>query len=338
MAKIEIFDDPRMDLHYPGDHHPDHPERARSIRAAIDRSGIPVTWQSARPATTAELLRFHSQAYLSRLGTLENRCGVLDGHTELAKGSHQAAYLAAGAAIQAVDAALSSPNTHAVALTRPSGHHAEPERSLGHCILNNPAIALQHAIDHHGLQRILVIDWDLHHGNGIQKAYYQRKEVCLLDLHLYPSFPGTGILSERGEGEGLGTTFNIPMPAGAGDGSYIETLKNLLPSLCEHYKPELIMIIAGYGSHGEDPVGAMNLTTAGYHAMASLVAEQAALHCDGRVVMTLEGGFNPQVLGECVVATMAGLSGRAASDADSAPDKRTWSVLAPMLNFHQAMM
>ncbi|HYO50234.1 MAG TPA: histone deacetylase, partial [Chloroflexia bacterium] len=218
------------------------------------------------------------------------------------------AVLAAGAATAAVDSAMSGA-TVPFELVRPPGHHALHASAMGFCLFNNIAVAAQHAVEKHGLERVLIVDWDVHHGNGTQDYFYDRADVLFLSVHQYPFYPGTGALHEVGSGEGRSYTVNIPLPAGVGDEGYMRVFNEVVVPVAQRYRPQLILISAGYDAHVADPLGGMAVTTAGFSEMARTLRTLATQldECKGRLAAILEGGYNVQALALSVVATIAAL-------------------------------
>jgi acetoin utilization deacetylase AcuC-like enzyme len=216
--------------------------------------------------------------------------------------------LAAGAAVAAVDAALDDRVTRSFVVSRPPGHHATPMRGMGFCFLNNVAIAAAHALSR-GLERVAIVDWDVHHGNGTQDAFYDTESVLFVSTHQYPFYPGTGSAGETGRGKGEGYTINIPLSAGRHDDDYLRVFDEQLLPTVDRYRPELILISAGYDAHAHDPLGGMRLTESGFAALTARVTALAERHCDGRVVALLEGGYDPPALARSVAATLRILDG-----------------------------
>ncbi|HKG24161.1 MAG TPA: histone deacetylase, partial [Thermomicrobiales bacterium] len=218
---------------------------------------------------------------------------------------------AAGAAVAAVDAALEGKVERSFAIVRPPGHHATPERGMGFCLLNNLAIAVAHALSR-GLTRVLVVDWDVHHGNGTQDAFYATDQVLFFSVHQYPFYPGTGAANETGIGKGEGYTINVPLPAGQRDETYLRHFDERLLPAAQDYRPELILISAGYDAHAHDPLGGMRLTESGFAALAERLSTLAADHANNRLIAVLEGGYDLPALARSVAATLRVLDGEPA--------------------------
>lgn len=342
MANILLLDDDRFLAHEPGSRHIERPERLLAIREALAGFSPPGLERRpvARPATSQELLRVHTPAHLAELEAARGRYGEFDLDTAYSPASVDAAYLAAGAAIEAVTEVCTGKVRRAFALVRPPGHHAEAELAMGFCLVNNVAVAAAHAAAVLGKQRILVVDWDVHHGNGTQHAFYTRRDVLVFGLHRFPFFPGTGGLEENGRDGGRGYTVNVPLPPRMGDGDYAAILGQLLEPIAAEYAPDLVIVSAGFDAHREDPEGGMAVTEAGFATMTAIVAGIADRHSDGRLALVLEGGYHPPALGRCVRAVAeiladatpsamppASPSGAAAIDRAREFHRRSWKLL-----------
>lgn len=269
------------------------------------------------PAPVDAITRIHEPRLLDDLGMIAGRRGGwIDADTMMAPDSLDVARLASGAAIAAVDAVMEGPSRRAFVVSRPPGHHATPSRSMGFCLLNSVAIAAAHAL-HRGLRRIAILDWDVHHGNGTQDAFYDRSDVLFVSLHRAPFYPGTGALSETGAGAGKGFTLNIPLLAGTGDATYSRQMRNVVTPAIDAFVPELLLVSAGYDAHVDDPLGGMTVTEAGFQELTRAAIELADRWSDGRLAMILEGGYNPPALARCVADAIATL------DAAPAPHPKT---------------
>jgi acetoin utilization deacetylase AcuC-like enzyme len=261
-----------------------------------------------RPATRAELLAAHTAVHVARVEALSGQSASLDPDTHLSPRSVDAAYLAAGASVVAVEEVLAGRAANAFALVRPPGHHAEPERAMGFCLFNNAAVAAQAALTH-GARRVLVLDWDVHHGNGTQACFEARRDVLYQSLHQFPFYPGTGAVQEIGTGEGEGFTVNCPLPGGQGDGDYAVAFHELLLPIAEAFAPDLVLVSAGFDPHEDDPLGGMQLTERGFKAMATAARRLAESCCRGKLVLLLEGGYSLSGLARSVHACVESLQG-----------------------------
>ncbi len=315
MSTLAIIKDDRYLEHNPGDGHPESPERLRVIHALIDREFNSLPIIAPRLATEDELALVHDPFYIQTVAKTEGRAhSRLDADTGLSARSYEIARLAAGGLLQAVDALFSphsSPLTpHAVfAFVRPPGHHAEPGRGMGFCLFNNVAIAAQYARKKFGLEKVLIVDWDLHHGNGTQRAFYEDPGVLFFSSHQYPYYPGSGNFGEVGAGRGEGFTVNAPFPTGFGDAEYLAVYDRILKPVAIEYAPEFVLVSAGFDPYVKDPLGGMNVTGEGFGALAALVRTIAEQTCGGKVLLTLEGGYHPEGLRDGVRAVLKALSG-----------------------------
>jgi acetoin utilization deacetylase AcuC-like enzyme len=296
---VGLFTDPRMLEHHVPARHPERPERLVAILRQLQRTGYHATCPSGpvREATPEELARVHTAEYLREVSALEAAGGgMLDPDTWLLPGSGLAARLAAGAAIEAVSFVLSAPNRRALCLVRPPGHHARPSSGMGFCIYGNVALAAEEALARFELNKVLIVDFDVHHGNGTQDAFYESSRVGFLSIHRYPFYPGTGAKDETGTGDGLGSTRNIPLPYGTTRSEYHAAFRAGLEMLADRLRPELLLISAGFDAHAEDPVGDLGLEVEDFETLTKAVAEVAETHAGGRIVSVLEGGYNVPIL------------------------------------------
>ncbi len=229
---------------------------------------------------------------------------------------------------------LRTPNS-IFAFVRPPGHHAEPERGMGFCLFNNVAIAAAYAKEQYGLKRILIVDWDLHHGNGTQRAFFDDPGVLFFSSHQYPYYPGSGGVHEIGSGKGEGYNVNAPFPPGFGDAEYVSVYTKILSPIALEYKPELVLVSAGFDPFVKDPLGGMKLTGEGFGALAGIVQDIARQACDGKVLMTLEGGYNPEGLRNGVRAVLQTLIGRPAPVPENAPSADADEVIARIISVHK---
>ncbi len=282
----------------------DHPERASRIIAIdceLERRHLigkrPTV--AASPATDEQTLRVHDQELLQGLEDVAaSGGGWIDGDTVVRPESLEVARLAAGAAINAVDAMASGDIDRAFLIARPPGHHATPTRAMGFCLLNTAAIAAAHALEQ-GHKRVTILDWDVHHGNGTQDIFYGRSDVQYISLHQYPLFPGTGLKAETGIAEGEGYTVNIPLEAGATDSTYLTHLRETVIPAIDAYAPDLLILSAGYDAHVEDPIGGMAVSDEGFRQMTREIVPVANRN-GGKVLAVLEGGYNARALARCV--------------------------------------
>lgn len=304
---------PACERHLTGPGHPERPERLRAVRAAIEDSGLTdgVRFEEA-PAVSRDLLdAVHHRDYVARIEAIAAQGGGwLDADTRVGRESASAASFAAGAAQYAVEALCAGKASRAFVAVRPPGHHALPDRGMGFCLFNNAAIAAT-AARRAGRQRVMIVDWDVHHGNGTQTVFWRDPAVLTVSLHQEFWYPGTGTLDEVGEGPGEGFCVNVPLPAETGDGGYEEGFAEVVLPLAAAFKPDLVIISAGYDAHFADPLGGMVLTSCGFGRMARMV-DEAAQAQGAPLVAILEGGYDLDALGASVVVTLEALTGRSA--------------------------
>ena len=309
-----IFTDPRFLDHDPGHQHPESPARLEAILADLAARPLAGTATPApRPASDAEIEAVHAPAYWQRLRLLAGAHGALDPDTTISAGSVAAATLAAGAAVGAVEEVWTGRAENAFALVRPPGHHAESSGAMGFCLLNNAAIAAE-AARRLGAERVMVLDWDVHHGNGTQHLFERRRDVLYLSAHQYPYYPGTGASEEIGAAEGAGYTVNCPLPPGQSDADYGAVFHDLFLPAGEAFRPNLIIVSAGFDAHVRDPLADMCVTERGFAAMCSAVQELAHSHCGGKLVLLLEGGYHLDALAQSVRACLEVLTGERRDD------------------------
>ena len=282
--------------HDPGEGHQENSERLRAVQDSLDKAPIAGTLTThPRRATRAELERVHSSAHVDRIERSARKLWTqFDPDTSACEASHEAALRSAGATIEATESVVSGKSRGAFALVRPPGHHALPDAAMGFCLFNNVAVAAEHAIAELGCRRVLILDPDVHHGNGTQEIFYQRKDVLYVSSHRFPFYPGTGALDEAGHGVGLGHTVNLPLPGGMGDADFLHMYSTVVEPIVDEYEPDLILVSAGFDTWQRDPMGGMNVTEDGYAALAALFRSWAARHCGDRIAFTLEGGYDPQ--------------------------------------------
>ncbi len=281
--------------------HPECPQRIAAIRAGLDQMGLEqrATRVAVRAAKEEELGLVHTPRHVSELSRLvPGRSGYLDADTFFSPGSWDAALCAAGTAVDLAVGALEGQFKRAFGIVRPPGHHAEPDRAMGFCLFNNVAIAAA-AARAAGAQRVAIVDWDVHHGNGTQAAFYADPSVLFISTHQSPLYPGTGKASETGEGEGLGTTLNLPLPPGSGDVEYAQAFDDVIVPALRAYRPDLILISSGFDAFINDPLAQQRVTIAGFRHMALAVRGVASEVCEGRVVALLEGGYDLAGIGAC---------------------------------------
>jgi acetoin utilization deacetylase AcuC-like enzyme len=292
--------------------HPENKRRLEEVTKYLEGAGFLARMQpvAARDASEDEIATVHYRDYIARLREVAGGGGGwLDGDTYVAQRSYDAALRASGGLLQAVEAIFDSRVDNAIALVRPPGHHAVANQGMGFCLFNNVAIAARCALRRYDLERVLIVDFDLHHGNGTQDAFYQDPEVLYFSTHQYPYYPGSGHWQETGRGSGQGYTVNVPLPAGVGDAGYQRVFEEVLVPVARRYQPQLILASAGYDAHWTDPLGMMLLSVSGYACIVRTLVSLAEELCDGRLALTLEGGYSLEALPLCVAATCSMLLG-----------------------------
>jgi len=281
------------------------------IAARCDQLGVRAL-SATRRATHDELARAHSREHIERISATAGRALMLDPDTFTSPDSYDCALLAAGAALDAVDRVMTGELDNAFIAARPPGHHAETNRAMGFCLFDNIAVAAAHALASHGLERVMIIDWDVHHGNGTQEIFWNDRRVLFLSLHQFPFYPGTGSFEEVGGPDAVGMTVNIPMAAGFGDEEWLAAFRRVVVPVADQFAPQFVLLSAGFDAHANDPLGGMRVTEAGFGFMAESILAIARKHAGGKLVALLEGGYNIVALEasvETVLRRMKGESG-----------------------------
>jgi acetoin utilization deacetylase AcuC-like enzyme len=289
-----------------------------AVDAELERQGLIAGRPEVAfaPADRALIERVHDPRYLELLERVTERGGAwLDPDTMIGPDSYEVARLAAGAAVAAVGAALSGAARRLFVLGRPPGHHATRAQGMGFCLINTVAVAAAHALAN-GLERVAIVDWDVHHGNGTQDIFYDTNRVLFCSVHQSPFYPGTGSAQETGTGAGRDSTINVPLPAGQVDDVFARVFDEIFLPRLRAYRPELVLVSAGFDAHRDDPIGGMRLTEDGFAALAERVVDLAEAHAEGRVVAVLEGGYDPPALGRSVAAILRVLDGNARAEYD----------------------
>ncbi len=294
-------------------YHPENAKRLEAVMAHLEETGLleQLTPVNPRPATVEELHYVHQASYVSHIkdAALEG-IGWLDADTIMSPDSCDAALYAAGGAIEATDAVISGKVNSAFALVRPPGHHATATAAMGFCLFNNIAIAARYALKKHKFEKVAIIDFDVHHGNGTQEAFDSDPQVLYISTHQYPHYPGTGTIYETGSGAARGSKVNIPLPAGSGDDEYRQVFEQIIVPATRRFRPELILVSAGYDPHWADHLAMMEVSTTGFAGMVRTIKELADEFCVGKLVFTLEGGYNLKALSASVKATFDVLLGK----------------------------
>jgi acetoin utilization deacetylase AcuC-like enzyme len=300
-STVQVFYDATTLQHRPPSDHPESPQRLVAVMDTV-RSLRAASVAGTRPATEDDVLLVHTVEYVRKVReeVASGRRTLSTGDTDISAESFAAALAAAGAVISAVDAVVSGKTKRAFCAVRPPGHHASQNRGMGFCVFNNIAIGARHARRRHGVERVLIVDWDVHHGNGTQAVFWSDGSVLFFDTHQHPWYPGTGSPEERGEGKGRGLIMNNPFAAGSGRKEIVGALRELLVPAAEQFKPEFVMISAGFDSRAGDPLGRFTLTDEDFANLTDITTEIARQFAGGRVVSVLEGGYSLDGLSRAV--------------------------------------
>ncbi|OCC16076.1 Acetylspermidine deacetylase [Dissulfuribacter thermophilus] len=318
MKKIGIVRDNRYMDHIPGPSHVESPERLKAIYQAIDECFVHDELINIEPrqANFEELNWNHYANYIKSIEATQNRQDftTLDPDTIACPESFSVATLAVGGVFAAIDAIMTGKVEAGFCLIRPPGHHAEPDRAMGFCLFNNIALGAYYCQKVHSLDRCMIVDFDLHHGNGTQRSFYSQKNVLYFSTHQYPYYPGTGAHTEVGSGSAKGFTVNCPLPAGCGDQDYAAIFKLLLDPICSSFKPDIILVSAGFDIFWQDPLGGMNVTEKGFSAISRALITMAETTCNGRLLFVLEGGYSMDGLKTGVISILRQLVSRKEDD------------------------
>ncbi len=305
-----LYDDPIFLEHDTGE----HPECAARLLPIRERwstleNKLKLKRMSWEPATTRELQRVHQSDYVDQVRSFANSGGGrIEADTHVSRRSYDVALMAAGAACDAVRRVLQAEGKRAFCLVRPPGHHALEKSPMGFCLFNNVAVAARYAIKALEIDRVLIVDWDVHHGNGTQATFWEDPQVGFFSIHRWPFYPGTGDKDETGGGEGAGTTLNVPIRFGTPRRECLKRFDDALQQIADRIRPQLVVISAGFDAHRNDPIGSLGLEAEDFAALTRSVIAIADQHADGRIVSVLEGGYHPQALAECIEAHLDPLS------------------------------
>ena len=299
--------------HETGPGHPERPSRVSTALARLKESGLADDLEITLPgaAPMEALTRIHPRAHLQSLedAILSGARSISEPDLGVSLKSWEAALSSTAAGLLAADKIMAGEWRNAMCLVRPPGHHAEAEQAMGYCLINNAAVAARHLQATHGLERVAILDFDVHHGNGTQHLFEEDPSVFFASLHQWPLYPGTGEATERGIGDGEGATMNIPLPAGSDNARYLRELEeHVLPAI-EAHRPQALILSAGFDAHERDPLGSMKITTEGYGDLTTLILDLADKCCEGRVISLLEGGYDLDGLADSVVTHTAKLRG-----------------------------
>lgn len=324
--KVGFVYDPIYLKHDTGSH-VENFRRLEAITSHLEQTGLTqqLTPIKPRPATIDELSLVHHKQYISSIQEAAQRGGGwLDMDTVMSADSYDVALYAAGGAIKATEAVMNGEINSAFALVRPPGHHATPQRAMGFCLFNNVAIAAKYALAE--CERIIIIDFDVHHGNGTQEAFYDNPQVLYISTHQYPHYPGTGSTGETGSGTARGTTVNIPLPGGCGDAEYQQVFEQIVVPAARRFKPQLILVSAGYDPHWADKLALMQVSVTGFARMVEVIKGLAGELCGGRLVLSLEGGYDITALAASVRATFDVLLGKADIEDPIGQTQQKWTA------------
>jgi acetoin utilization deacetylase AcuC-like enzyme len=311
MRGVPVFTDPVFLRHDTGPYHPETAHRLEAVVDALRGEGRRIESPPDPERTLEALERVHEPAYVARLKAAcdaapegdDSAFSLFDSpDNPISAASFAAAYRGTGLALAALDAVLEKRASGVFVAARPPGHHALASQAMGFCFFNTIAVAARDVVEHWGATRVLVADFDVHHGNGTQDIFWEDGRVAYLSVHRYPFYPGTGAADERGAGKGLGATVNVPLRAGAGDGTYAGGFSAALETLAERFRPEVVLVSAGFDAHEADPLGGMRVTTEGFAWMSRALEEVAGTFAGGRIVSILEGGYDAVALGQAATA------------------------------------
>jgi len=298
-----LYYDDRFLLHDTGSRHPESALRLQTAWRHLQTTSLlekceRVSWN---PASAEMISAIHGAEYIQHVADFASAGGgQIEGDTVVSVESYAAAALASGAVCDAVDRVVAGEHQTALCLVRPPGHHALAGAPMGFCLFNHIAVAARHALSEHQMNRVLIVDWDVHHGNGTQDVFYNDERTGFLSIHRYPFYPGSGASEETGQGAGLGATRNLPIALGTTRADYLAQFAQELNEFADRLKPELILLSAGFDSHREDPIGSLGLHTEDFAELTNIVCDTADVHCQGKLVSLMEGGYHPQRLAECL--------------------------------------
>jgi acetoin utilization deacetylase AcuC-like enzyme len=339
MAKPLVVIDQGYLKHLPGESHPERPERIQALlnlAGALDKQMFELA--SPRAATRADVEYTHGADHVRLVeSTSKHNRYALDGDTITCRDSFGVALLAVGGFLTLLDAIASKQSSNGFALVRPPGHHALRDHAMGFCLFNTMAIGAEYLKRVYGAKKILIMDWDVHHGNGTQAAFYDDPTVFFISTHQFPFYPGSGAVNETGVGAGEGLTLNVPLPAGCTDVEYLQVFQDIVVPAAEKFQPEWILVSAGFDPHRRDPLAGMNVTEEGFGAMARLLLALANRFADGRIAFLLEGGYDLAGLRDSVAAVLAAMQTQAPPPAGHLPlaESRIEPVIRRILQVHE---
>jgi acetoin utilization deacetylase AcuC-like enzyme len=309
MQPSAVLVDPRFREHDPGAGHPERPDRVVVLEELVASwHGAPLERVSPRPATDEELLAIHGAGLVETVRATEGRHCRIDADTATSPRSYEIALLAAGGLIELVDAVATRAHRNGFAFVRPPGHHATATQAMGFCFFNNAAVAAHHLRAKHGYERVAIVDWDLHHGNGTEAIFYEDPGVLYVSLHQYPYYPGTGAASDVGRGAGAGFNVNVPFSVGVGDAGFLLAFEQVIEPVLRQYAPQFVLVSAGFDAHHRDPLGSLQVTEQGYLEMARRLLALADEVAGGRFAAVLEGGYDLEAIRDSSEAVLSAMS------------------------------
>jgi acetoin utilization deacetylase AcuC-like enzyme len=337
MAKTGVVVDRAYLKHEPGEFHPEGPERIRvllDLAEQLDEKKFHLL--APRAANRSEIELCHSADYVALVeATSKTNQYALDGDTITCRDSFGVGLLAVGGFLRLLDAIAAVENANGFALVRPPGHHALRNRAMGFCLFNTIAIGARHLKRVHGAKRVLIMDWDVHHGNGTQEAFYHDPSVLFISTHQFPYYPGTGAMEEIGANGGKGYTINIPLPAGCADAEYIHVFEEIVVPATNKFEPEWILVSAGFDPHRRDPLGGMKVTEEGFGAMAQILLQLAERHAGGKIAFLLEGGYDLAALNNSVAAVLSAMQQKARKDVPAAKSEKIQTLIRRIRQIHE---
>jgi acetoin utilization deacetylase AcuC-like enzyme len=338
MTKTAVVIDKDYLKHVPGELHPERPERIKvllDLAASLDNGAFQLL--PPRPATRAEIESCHSAEHVSLVELTSRSNGyALDGDTITCRDSFGVGLLAVGGFLRLLDVIAAGEFRNGFALVRPPGHHARPEQAMGFCLFNTMAVGARHLLNSGQARRVLVLDWDVHHGNGTQEMFYADPSVLFISTHQYPYYPGTGAVREVGVGTGEGFTINVPLPAGCADDEYLGVFRDVIVPAVKDFQPDWILVSAGFDAHMRDPLGGMNVSEAGFAAMARATLRLAEEFAENKIAFLLEGGYELTALCSSVAAVLNEMRGSSGEDAlAAAAAERIEPLIKRILNMHE---
>lgn len=310
--KCAIVYHPDYLTHKTGLDHPESPDRLKAVMRRLDETGLlkKLILIEPDPAREEDILLVHSKRHFEAIkNAWDNGCTTLTPDTPISEESYRIALLAAGGVLTGIDKIMAKEIDNGMALVRPPGHHATPDKAMGFCLFNNVAIGAKYLRKKYGIAKVLIVDWDLHHGNGTQDAFYEDPTVLYFSIHQYPHYPGTGSAREKGEGKGAGFTINMPVMGYTPADEFMKKFKGALYDKAIEFSPDFILISAGFDAHKDDPLGNLMLTEASYAEMTNITLDIANTCCKGRVLSALEGGYNLNALAMSVEAHLRAMMG-----------------------------